>query len=113
MTLKKYAQKTTILIMGDQINRSISSLINQSPTNAQILMVEIEDKFNNSQWHIQKSHLVLSAMRHFADELRQEGFEVDYRVSKSLGEGITGHSKEFMPEEIILMEPMNWNGNKI
>ena len=52
-------------------------------------------------------------MRHFADELRQEGFEVDYRVSKSLGEGITAHSKEFMPEEIILMEPMNWNGNKI
>ena len=113
MTLKKHAQKTTILVMGDQINRSISSLINQSPTNAQILIVEIEDKFNNSQWHIQKSHLVLSAMRHFAEELRQEGFEVDYRVSKSLGEGITAHSKEFMPEEIILMEPMNWNGNKI
>ena len=113
MTLKTQAKKPTILVMGDQINRNISSLMGHSPSTARILMVEIEKKFDSNQWHIQKAHLILSAMRHFADELRQEGFEVDYRVSKDLVTGITEHSKEFMPEEMIVMEPMNWNGQKI
>ena len=113
MTLKTHVKKPTILVMGDQLNRNISSLIGQSPSTVRILMVEIEKKFDSNQWHIQKAHLILSAMRHFADELRQEGFEVDYRVSKDLVTGITEHSKEFMPEEMVVMEPMNWNGQKI
>ena len=46
MTLKTHAKKPTILVMGDQINRNISSLVGQSPSTARILMVEIEKKFD-------------------------------------------------------------------
>ena len=58
MTLKTHAKKPTILVMGDQINRNISSLIGQSPSTARILMVEIEKKFDSNQWHIQKLSLI-------------------------------------------------------
>ena len=56
MTLKTQAKKPTILVMGDQINRNISSLMGHSPSTARILMVEIEKKFDSfikspSVWH--------------------------------------------------------------
>ena len=42
-------------------------------------MIESEHKLRAARWHRQKLHLVLSAMRHFAEELRERGMEVDYR----------------------------------
>ena len=79
--------KSTVLVMGDQINRGIASLVEKSPDDTRILFIELTTKFSDKQWHKQKVHLLLSALRHFAKELREEGFEVDYRIAKNLSEG--------------------------
>ena len=71
--------KSTVLVLGDQINRDIASLSGRSPADTRILFIELSAKFGKKQWHKQKVHLLLSAMMHFAKELRDEGFEVDYR----------------------------------
>ena len=80
--------KSTVLILGDQINRDIASLSGRSPKDTRILFIELSAKFGTKQWHKQKVHLLLSAMMHFAKELRDEGFEVDYRKAKTLRDGV-------------------------
>ena len=105
--------KSTVLIMGDQINRGIASLAEKTPDDTRILFIELATKFSDKQWHKQKVHLLLSALKHFAQELREEGFEVDYRIAKNLSEGVKAHKRDFDVSHVIAMEPMNWNGKKI
>jgi hypothetical protein len=52
--------------------------------------------------------LVLSAIRHFRDELRARGFEVDHRVAPSYAEGIRDHWAAFRPATIHYQQPAEW-----
>ncbi|WP_086608987.1 cryptochrome/photolyase family protein [Erythrobacter donghaensis] len=65
-------------ILGDQLSRSLSSLEGRDPGNTVVLMMEVWDEATYVKHHKQKIVLIFSAMRHFADELRAEGFTVDY-----------------------------------
>ena len=100
----------TIWVLGDQLNRNISSLADRGPDNCRVLFVESTAKIASKRWHVQRVHLVVSAMRHFAEELRAEGFEVDYRHSPSLGAGLREHVDEFDVDSVIAMEPMSSDG---
>ncbi len=102
----------TIVVLGDQLNRNIASLEYANPKECQILMVEADDEFEAGLWHVQRMHLFLSARQHFAEELRAEGFEVDYRVSNSLASAIIEHKAEFNPESVTAMEPLNWDDHQ-
>ncbi|MGE5211524.1 MAG: cryptochrome/photolyase family protein, partial [Acidobacteriota bacterium] len=55
-------------------------------------------------------HFVLASMRRFADELRDAGFEVDYRTADSLRAGHDDHVAAFAPTEIVATEPASWDG---
>ena len=52
-------------------------------------------------------------MRHFADELREAGFEVDYRVADSLRSGHADHVAEFAPTQVLATEPASWDGHEL
>lgn len=66
------------LILGDQLTPNISSLRDMAPEQDMILMCELATEATYVHHHKQKLVLVLSAMRHFARELRQQGFKVHY-----------------------------------
>ena len=66
----------TVWVLGDQLHRSIASLADRSPGECRVLLVESEAKLDAKRWHVQRLHVVLSAMAHFAAELEAEGFEV-------------------------------------
>lgn len=69
--------KTLRLVFGDQLSHTLSSL--QDATHDDIiLMVEIMGEATYAPHHKQKLVLVFSAMRHFAKELKDKGFCVDY-----------------------------------
>jgi deoxyribodipyrimidine photolyase-related protein len=65
-------------ILGDQLSRTLSSLEGLSPDEAVILMMEVSDEATYVKHHKQKIVLIFSAMRHFAVELREEGWRVEY-----------------------------------
>ena len=65
-------------ILGDQLSRSMSSLADLAPERDTVLMVEVHEEAVYVRHHKQKIALVLSAMRHFAEDLRREGVRVDY-----------------------------------
>jgi deoxyribodipyrimidine photolyase-related protein len=103
----------TVVILGDQLNRGIASLEGQSPGTCRILMVRSETLVRSRPWHRQRAHLILTAMRRFAGELRAEGFEVDERHASTFAEALAGHRADFGTPDLVAMEPMNRNGSRV
>ena len=106
--------KTLRLVLGDQLSRSVSSLDGIEPECDVVLMAEVHDEATYVAHHQQKIALVLSAMRHFADELIREGISVDY--VRLTDEGNTGSLcgeleralERHKCDRIVVTEPGEW-----
>jgi deoxyribodipyrimidine photolyase-related protein len=69
---------TLIPVLGDQLSHSLASLRNVAKADAVVLLMEVAEETTYVRHHKRKIALILSAMRHFADELRADGWTVDY-----------------------------------
>ncbi|HMO68501.1 MAG TPA: cryptochrome/photolyase family protein, partial [Novosphingobium sp.] len=67
-----------IPILGDQLSPALSALDGVARGDAVILMAEVAAEAGYVGHHKQKIAFIFSAMRHFAAELRAEGWTVDY-----------------------------------
>jgi deoxyribodipyrimidine photolyase-related protein len=105
--------KVLRLVMGDQLTRDISSLRGAEKSDV-ILMVELWDEATSVKHHKQKIIFVFSAMRHFAELLRQEGFNVDYMMleddgnTQSFTGEITRAISRHQIEELYVTSPSEW-----
>ena len=72
------ASARLILVLGDQLSPGLSSLTCGDPSRAVVLMAEVMEEASYVRHHVKKIAFVFSAMRHFAEELRQSGWPVDY-----------------------------------
>ena len=70
--------RNLILVLGDQLTPTLSSLAAGDPTQDRILMAELQDEASYVRHHKKKIAFLFSAMRHFAEELRILGWTVDY-----------------------------------
>lgn len=95
----------TILVLGDQLNRRLGALADAEPGRDRVVIVESFAKLRQRRWHRQKLAYVLSAMRHFAAELRAAGFTVDYRQADTLQAGLAGTD----PDRLLVMAPSSWD----
>lgn len=69
---------TLRFVLGDQLTREVSSLRDAKPGEDIILMAEVMEETTYVRHHKQKIAFLFSAMRHFAADLRAEGFDVRY-----------------------------------
>ena len=69
------------LILGDQLTLSLPTLMNLDRSQDRIIMAEVMEEATYVPHHPQKIALLFSAMRHFAEELRDAGWTVDYHSS--------------------------------
>ncbi|MGN6421710.1 MAG: cryptochrome/photolyase family protein [Asticcacaulis sp.] len=69
---------TLRLILGDQLSRDLSALADADPGADIILMAEVMREASYVKHHKKKIAFLFAAMRHFAEELRAEGFRVRY-----------------------------------
>lgn len=106
-------QRTTVWVLGDQLDRNLGALGTASPDRDRILLVESRAKLASKSWHRQRAHLVLTSMRRFAADLEREGFEVDYRAAPSLAEGLAQHRAEHGPSTVVATEPASWDGRRL
>ncbi|MCA0858530.1 cryptochrome/photolyase family protein [Phaeobacter italicus] len=67
-----------ILILGDQLSPDLPSLKQGNPERDRVLMAEVADEACYVPHHKKKLAFVFAAMRHFADELRENGWSVTY-----------------------------------
>jgi len=103
-----------ILILGDQLSPTLSSLKDADPQTDRILMAEVREEATYVKHHKKKIAFLFSAMRHFADELTEQGWRVDYRLytdpknSGSLAGEVQTAVQAFSPRKIIVTEPGEW-----
>ena len=67
-----------VLILGDQLSLSVSSLQGYDRATDYVLMCEVDAEATYVRHHKKKIAFVFSAMRHFAALLRQQGYSVLY-----------------------------------
>jgi len=101
---------TTVWVLGDQLNRALGALRDADPSTHRVLLVESAAKLASRRWHVQRAHFVVTAMRRFAGELRDAGYEVDHRRAPTLRDGWRAHVEEFSPIEVVATEPASWDG---
>jgi len=104
---------TLRLVMGDQLSAGIAALADIAPGDV-VLMVEVVEECTYVAHHQQKIVLFLSAMRHFADDLRGRGLTVDYvrlddagntgRFTGEVGRAIARYGAA----RLVVTEPGEW-----
>lgn len=100
-----------VFLFGDQLGLNIASLKGFDKTRDVIFMCEVEGEARAVKHHKKKLVFILSAMRHFAQELREAGYKLRYvRLddpdnTQSFNSELARAIAELKPENIILTEP--------
>jgi deoxyribodipyrimidine photolyase-related protein len=106
--------RTLRVVLGDQLSHNLSVFDGLDGKPDVVLMVEVADEINVVPHHKQKIALVLSAMRHFASEMRTRGLNVDYVAldepdnTGSFHGEILRATERHMPDRIMMTEPSEW-----
>ena len=103
-----------LLVLGDQLTPTLSSLREGDRAADVVLMAEVAAEATYVRHHKKKIALVLAAMRHFAGELRAEGWRVDYvRLDDPANTGSLRAEAERArqrhgAQQILATEPGEW-----
>jgi deoxyribodipyrimidine photolyase-related protein len=103
-----------ILVAGDQLSHSVAALRAADKTGDTVVMAEVMVEATYVRHHPQKIALVFSAMRHFADELRADGWRVAYTRlddpanTQSLPGELIRRAAETGATEVIATRPGEW-----
>ena len=106
--------RNLVFLLGDQLTPDISSLRDADPGRDLLFLCEVEDETTYVPHHRQKLVFVLSAMRHFAEEMRETGWRVDYwKLDDRSDPGsflaaIECAIRTHKPERIIVTEAGEW-----
>ncbi len=99
-----------VLILGDQLDEASSALADLDPAQDVVLMVESTEESTHVWSHKARTALFLSAMRHFAQGLREREIHVHYRAldvenDATLADGLRAAVAHFKPQCVIAVEP--------
>ena len=99
-----------LLFLGDQLDEHSAALEGADPAQDVVLMIEAEEESTHVWSHKIRTTLFLSAMRHFAEDLKQRGWQVCYRAldiegDKTLGDGLQVAIAHYNPGRVIGVEP--------
>jgi deoxyribodipyrimidine photolyase-related protein len=103
----------TLWIFGHQLSTNQEGFLRINKSQDIILMIEARSRANWKKYHKKKLVLIFSAMRHFAEALKEQGYRVDYRVEDSFSIGWKKHHKAFAPREVIFHEPTDYAMRKL
>ena len=103
-----------VLVLGDQLSHGLSALREADKSRDIVVMAEVMDEGTYVPHHPKKIALILSAMRHFAQELRENGWQVAYtrlddpEASKSITGELMRRGQEYGTSEVIATQPGEW-----
>ena len=108
--MQNLSTRHLLLILGDQLDDDSSAFDGFDPVQDVVLMVEAFEESTHVWSHKIRTTLFLSAMRHFAERLRQRGWQVDYRAldshaDKTLAGGLLAALAQHRPVAVIGVEP--------
>jgi len=99
------------IVLGDQLSRRIAALCDADPQADTVLMMEVMEEASYVPHHPKKIAFLFSAMRHFAQALRDEGFQVRYVSlddadnSGSFSGEVARAVADLTPDRIVVTHP--------
>lgn len=106
--------KRLVLVLGDQLTPNMSCLKAADPAQDVVVMAEVMAEGTYVPHHPQKIALILSAMRHFAEELRENGWTVAYSTlddpenTQSIQGEVLRCAAEYGAAEVLATRPGEW-----
>ncbi|MDP2081677.1 MAG: cryptochrome/photolyase family protein [Pseudotabrizicola sp.] len=106
--------KRLVLILGDQLTPALSALRAADPARDVVVMAEVRAEGTYVPHHPQKIALILSAMRHFAAQLREAGWHVAYSRfddpdnSHTIAGELLRRAAEHGATEVLATRPGEW-----
>ena len=80
--------KRILYIAFDHLHRNFGVLKDADPQNDLIVLVESARMTSGRPWHPLRLHFLISSAHHFAQDLRSEGFTVEYITSATTTDGL-------------------------
>lgn len=105
------AQKTLRFILGDQLDRDISSLQDLQVGTDVVVAAEVREEATYVRHHKQKIAFLFCAMRHFFQALSAEGIATQYYElgdHESFREALAAAVEAHKPDRIVVTEPGEW-----
>ena len=84
-----------LYIPFDQLHRGYGVLKSADKTNDPIVLVESKSMIGGADWHPERLFFLISSARHFAAELREEGFNFRYLKAENTVAGLQQIKDEF------------------
>ncbi|QFT82079.1 Deoxyribodipyrimidine photo-lyase-related protein [Roseovarius sp. THAF27] len=106
--------KRLILVLGDQLSNNLSALRDADKERDIVVMAEVADEASYVGHHPKKIALIFAAMRHFAEELQDDGWQVAYSrlddddTSKSIVGELMRRGQEHDTTEVVATRPGEW-----
>lgn len=111
---KPQAVRHLVIVLGDQLNTDASALADFDAAQDLVWMAEVAQESEHVWSSQQRIAVFLSAMRHFAESLRERGWPLHYThltdagnqgtLAAQLGQAI----KTLKPQKLILTAPGDW-----
>jgi deoxyribodipyrimidine photolyase-related protein len=106
----------TVWIPGNQLLADHPALQEAADRTAQknirVLLIENRLLLNERPAHPRKKILILSAMRHYRDELKEQGCRVDYRRAPDFLSGIRAHLSGRPADRLLTMASSDYRGRR-
>lgn len=102
----------TIWILWDQLGPDNAAFVGARRADDVILFIESATALGRLKYHKQRLVLLLAAQRHRAEELRKEGWNVDYHelgARTDWKSALSEHMRKHAPQEVLLAEPNNYD----
>ena len=105
---------TLRVILGDQLSTRLEAIAEADRERDVFLMAEVMTEATYVRHHVKKIAFLFSAMRHFAEALRQAGYAVRYVTledaanSQSLDGEILRAVEALNPDRVVVTEPGEW-----
>jgi deoxyribodipyrimidine photolyase-related protein len=106
--------RNLVLVLGDQLDRNSAAFDGFDPAVDAVWMAEVREEATHAWSHKVRIALFLSAMRHFAAELRAAGIQVIYRRMDdpanhgSFAAELAETLEHLRPAKVIVVEPGEW-----
>lgn len=111
--------KSLIFILGDQLSPHLSSLADGNRETDVVLMAEVQEEASYVGHHKKKLAFIFSALRHFAKDLGEDGWSIDYRALDategfdSLTDVLQDALVEHKADRVLITEPAEWRVRKL
>ncbi len=111
---KSVGVRHLVLVLGDQLDAASTAFDGFDPSRDAIWMAEVREESTHIRSSKQRTAVFLSAMRHFAQTLRDKGWTVHYRAwtdpenTHSLGGELAASIARETPDRLILTAPGDW-----